>query len=179
MDHGFRKYDFADLEVDLLVFEDIDLLYPPADAHILEYIYSDVDNGWLTWAGTLVHTFNNKIIILHPKGWLKSGLLIFLLQFGLLLDGRHFDLFIFWGLLGERGSAFGTFGVYFGPVLDALAVEKMFAGGVDGLVVFFIFGQADWANHLPLLFSRYIIKTIFFVCFLHLKKWIFLKHRFK
>ena len=69
MNHGFRKYDFADLEVDLLVFEDIDFLYPPADANILEYIDSDVDNCWLTWAGTLVHTFNNKIIILHPKGW--------------------------------------------------------------------------------------------------------------
>ena len=67
MDHSFRKDDFTYLEVDLFVFEDINLLYPPADTHILEYIYCDVDNSWLTWTWTLVHIFNNKIIILHLK----------------------------------------------------------------------------------------------------------------
>lgn len=36
------KDDFADLEIDLLVFEDLDLVYPTFNTHVLEDVYGEV-----------------------------------------------------------------------------------------------------------------------------------------
>ena len=44
MDDGFREDDFAYFEVDLLVFEDLNLLDPATDAHVLEDVDCDVDD---------------------------------------------------------------------------------------------------------------------------------------
>ena len=41
---GFWEDDFAYFEVDLLVFEDLDLLDPATDAHVLEDVDCDVDD---------------------------------------------------------------------------------------------------------------------------------------
>lgn len=45
MDHCFWEDDFAYFEVDLLIFEDFDLFYPPAYAYILEDVDGDIDDG--------------------------------------------------------------------------------------------------------------------------------------
>jgi hypothetical protein len=40
----------------------------------------------------------------------------------------------------EGGSALGAFGVYLGPILDALSMEKMLAWSVDIMKPFFVSG---------------------------------------
>ena len=63
MDDGLGEDDFANFEVDLFIFEDLNLLNPAADANILEDVDGDVNYCWLTRTLTQVHSFNNKIII--------------------------------------------------------------------------------------------------------------------
>ena len=42
LDYGLREDYLADLEVDLLAFQDLDLLDPAPDPHVLEDVYRDV-----------------------------------------------------------------------------------------------------------------------------------------
>ena len=48
MNNGLGEYYFAYLEVYLFVLEDLDLLDPPPDAHVLEDVDSNVDDGRFT-----------------------------------------------------------------------------------------------------------------------------------
>jgi hypothetical protein len=44
LDHGLRENNFADFEVNLIVFEDIDLVDAPLDADVLKYCDYELDN---------------------------------------------------------------------------------------------------------------------------------------
>ena len=47
VDDGLGEYDFAYLEIDLLVLKDLYFLDPTTDANVLEDVDGDVDNGRL------------------------------------------------------------------------------------------------------------------------------------
>ena len=133
VDDGFWKDDLAYLEIDLFVCEDLNLLNPATNAHILENVYRNVyDRRLARTLLSLLH-FSNNIY------WLSL---------------RH--------RLLQRTAALRTLLTYLRPVLDTLPVKVVPAACVNSLLSALLTHETDWANLLSRSILSGLLEFIFF-----------------
>lgn len=110
-------------------------------------IADSLDSSSIILFTKLFHSKLNSII----KPLVDSILLCFLFDLG---EGGLY--------LGEVGPALGALIIYFGPVLDALAVEEVLARRIYRVHSFLVMSQTDRAHQLGLHFLGDVIEPVAF-----------------